>query len=167
VTEVEKVILDPEVLAAKLDTMRQEGKCIVSTNGVFDVLHVGHVRYLQAARKLGNILVVGVNTDAGTRRLKGPLRPIVPEAQRAELLAALQCVDFVTLFDEPTPEKLLEKIKPDIHTKGGDYDPAALPETAVVVRNGGEVVTLPFVADHSTTDLIARIQTANGPSKEP
>ncbi|HZP84526.1 MAG TPA: D-glycero-beta-D-manno-heptose 1-phosphate adenylyltransferase [Chthonomonadaceae bacterium] len=146
-----------EELAAELEARRVRGERIVSTNGVFDVLHVGHVRYLQAARRLGDLLVVGVNTDAGTRRLKGPTRPFVPEAERAEMLAALACVDYVTFFDEPTPVALLETVRPHVHVKGGDYTVEELPETAIVRRYGGEVVTVPFVAGHSTTDLVARI----------
>src|SRR5947208_9848227 len=103
-----RVIRDWNALSTALEAYRASGKTIVSTNGVFDVLHVGHVRYLQAARNLGDCLVVGVNSDAGTRRLKGPTRPFVPEDDRMELLAALECVDLVTIFDEATPEALLE-----------------------------------------------------------
>jgi D-beta-D-heptose 7-phosphate kinase/D-beta-D-heptose 1-phosphate adenosyltransferase len=148
-----------------LEARRAGGERIVSTNGVFDVLHVGHVRYLQAARQLGDLLVVGVNSDACTRRLKGPTRPIVPEAERAEILAALACVDYVTIFDEDTPTALLEIIRPDIHVKGGDYDVETLPETPVVRRYGGEVVTLPFVEGRSTTGIVARILAAQEISK--
>lgn len=144
-------------LAAVLEARRARGERIVSTNGVFDVLHVGHLRYLQAARNLGDLLVVGVNTDAGTRRLKGPTRPFMPEAERAEMLAALACVDYVTFFDEPTPVEWLKVVRPQIHVKGGDYKVEELPETAIVRRYGGEVVTVPFVAGRSTTDLIERI----------
>ncbi len=152
-----EVILAWPELQRTLAARRAAGQKIVSTNGVFDVLHVGHARYLQAARALGDLLVVGVNTDNCTRRLKGPTRPFVPEAERAELLAALACVDYVTLFDEPTPEALLEMIRPDIHAKGGDYHIALLPETAIVERYGGAVQTLPFVEGRSTTSLTARI----------
>jgi D-beta-D-heptose 7-phosphate kinase/D-beta-D-heptose 1-phosphate adenosyltransferase len=152
------VITDWNRLAAMLDERRERGDNIVSTNGVFDVLHVGHVRYLQAARALGDLLVVGINTDAGTGRLKGPERPFVPEDERAELVAALECVDYVTLFDESTPEALLMTLRPDIHVKGGDYDPTTMPETSVVEHGGGRVVVLPFVAGRSTTDLVERIR---------
>lgn len=154
------VVRDWGELAAILDVGRHKGQKIVTTNGVFDVLHVGHVRYLQQARELGDVLVVGVNSDACTRRLKGFPRPFVPEAERAELLAALACVDFVTVFDEPTPEKLLEALRPSVHVKGGDYAVEQMPETAVVRRHGGDVVTLPFVAGRSTTDLVSRIAAA-------
>lgn len=152
-----EVVRDWERLAEILASRRERGERIISTNGVFDVLHIGHVRYLQAARTLGDLLVVGINSDASTRRLKGETRPIVPEEERAELLAALACVDYVTIFDESTPEALLEVIRPALHTKGGDYQVDALPETAVVRRHGGDVVTLPYVEGRSTTDIIERI----------
>ncbi len=150
-------LLTWEELTERLDEHRKRGEKIVTTNGVFDVLHVGHVRYLQQARALGDVLVVGLNTDACTRRLKGESRPFVPEAERAELLIALRCVDYVTLFDDATPVRLLEALRPDIHTKGGDYDVEALPETPIVRGHGGEVVILPFTDGHSTTDLAERI----------
>jgi rfaE bifunctional protein nucleotidyltransferase chain/domain len=152
-----KVIRDWESLAVELEPYRATGKTIVSTNGVFDVLHVGHARYLQAARRLGDCMVVGVNSDACTRHLKGPLRPFVAEADRMELLAALECVEFVTLFDEPTPEALLEVVRPNIHAKGGDYHLALLPEAAVVQKHGGKVVTLSLEEGYSTTSLSERI----------
>ena len=155
-----EVVRDWQQLAATLNDRRARQERIVSTNGVFDVLHIGHIRYLQASRRLGDLLVVGINTDASTHRLKGPLRPYVPEAERAEMLAALWCVDYVTLFDEPTPEALLAVVRPSIHTKGGDYDAQSLPENAVVKRYGGEVVSIPFVPGYSTTGLIERIVTA-------
>lgn len=151
-------IPDYHRLAETLSAFRNEGKTLVTTNGVFDILHIGHVRYLQAAKQLGDLLVVGVNTDACTRRLKGPNRPIVPQEERAEILAALACVDYVTLFDEPTPKALLEQLRPHIHVKGGDYDPETIPEAAVVRRFGGKVVTIPLVDGHSTTDIVQKIQ---------
>ena len=156
------VILDWEELAAKLDAYRTSGKRIVSTNGVFDVLHIGHARYLQEARDLGDLLVVGINSDACTRRLKGPPRPFVPQQERAELLAALRCVDYVTIFDEPTPEALLEVIRPRYHAKGGDYHVEMMPETAIVRHYGGEVIALPFVEGRSTTELTEKIGKALG-----
>lgn len=150
-------LLTWEALTERLDERRKRGEKIVTTNGVFDVLHVGHVRYLQQARALGDLLVVGLNTDACTRRLKGDSRPFVPEAERAELLLALRCVDYVTLFDDATPVRLLDALRPDIHAKGGDYDAEALPETPIVRGHGGEVVILPFTAGRSTTLLAERI----------
>ncbi len=145
-------------LPALLARWRAQRRRIVLTNGCFDVLHVGHARYLRQARALGDVLVVGVNTDASVQRLKGPTRPIVPEDERAELLASLACVDCVTLFDEATPNALVEVVRPHIHVKGGDYDPEAMPETPVVRRHGGEVVILPLVDGRSTTSIVERIQ---------
>ena len=125
--------------AALGERCRAEGRRIVSTNGCFDLLHVGHVRFLQTARAAGDLLVVGLNTDASVRRLKGEGRPLTPEAERAEILAALECVDHVVLFDEDTPAQLLAELKPDLHVKGSDYTEAACPEAAVVRQYGGDV----------------------------
>ncbi|MGV3724832.1 MAG: D-glycero-beta-D-manno-heptose 1-phosphate adenylyltransferase [Actinomycetota bacterium] len=144
-------------LAQLGEELRASGKRVVFTNGCFDVLHVGHLRYLQQARELGDALVVGVNTDAGVRRLKGAQRPIVPEEERAELLAGLACVDFVTLFDEPLPNETLSALRPQVHVKGGDYEAERLPETALVRAMGGEVVIIPLVEGRSTTDVVRRI----------
>lgn len=140
---------------------------VVLTNGVFDLLHVGHLRYLQAARALGDLLIVGVNSDASTRALKGPARPIVPEDERAELLAGLACVDAVTIFPETTAVSLVETILPDIWVKGGDYGSLEealprLPEAVTVQRLGGEVRLLPFVEGRSTTLLVERIRGMKG-----
>jgi rfaE bifunctional protein nucleotidyltransferase chain/domain len=146
-----------DTLAKELDARRAAGARIVSTNGVFDLLHVGHLRYLQAARRCGDLLVVGVNTDACTRLLKGPSRPFVPEEERAEMLAGLACVDYVTLFDEPTPVRLLEMVRPHLHVKGGDYEIDSMPETAVVRQHGGDVITVDFVPAHSSSGIIERI----------
>jgi D-beta-D-heptose 7-phosphate kinase/D-beta-D-heptose 1-phosphate adenosyltransferase len=151
------VIEDWKALEAALNEQRSAGKKIVSTNGVFDIVHIGHVRYLRSARELGDCLVVGVNSDACARTLKGPSRPFVSQADRMEMLAAFECVDFVTVFDEPTPERLLDTIKPDVHAKGGDYHPALLPESEVVQRHGGKVVILPFEDGYSTTSITERI----------
>ena len=144
-------------LAAIIAHERAAGRVVVTTNGVFDVLHVGHLRYLQQARALGDLLVVGLNSDAGTRRLKGEFRPIIPELERAEMLCALECVSYVTLFDELTPCEMLEVLRPSLHTKGGDYDPEAMPETTVVRANGGDIRILPFVEGRSSTDTIKRV----------
>lgn len=154
------VISNLPILVQELEKLRQQGKVIVSTNGVFDLLHVGHVRYLQTARQLGDVLVVGINSDTGTRQLKGSSRPITPQEERAEILAALTCVDYVTFFDEPTPEALLEQIRPHVHVKGGDYDPTKIPEAKVVEKYGGRVVVVPFVQGHSTTKMLQRIRDA-------
>jgi rfaE bifunctional protein nucleotidyltransferase chain/domain len=144
---------------------RMAGQRIVLTNGHFDLLHVGHLRYLRAARALGDLLIVGMNDDACTRRLKGPRRPIVPEDERTELLAALDPVDWVVLFGTDTAVDLVEALRPDLYVKGGDYtigtDAAAqgkpLPEATAVQRYGGEVVLIPLVPDRSSSDVVARI----------
>lgn len=132
----------------------------VFTNGCFDLLHVGHLRYLQAARALGDRLVIGLNTDASVQALKGPTRPIVPEDERAELLAGLACVDYVTLFGEQTADAVLAALRPHIYAKGGDYTPDSLPEAPTVRAYGGEIAILPFVDGRSTTDLVAKIRQA-------
>ena len=153
------MILDGETIAARAAELRAAGKRIVFTNGVFDLLHVGHVRYLQAARELGDALFIGVNSDDSVRRLKGPARPLNPAEERAEVLDALRCVDFVCIFGEDTPMTLLELVRPDIHAKGGDYKtPDALPETPLVRSYGGEVVILPLVDGRSTTRIIGKMQ---------
>jgi glycerol-3-phosphate cytidylyltransferase len=150
-------IVAREELGPLGERLRTEGRRIVFTNGCFDLLHVGHLRYLGQARKLGDVLVVGVNTDAGVRRLKGPTRPLVPEDERAELLAGFECVDYVTLFDEATPVETIRALKPALHVKGGDYRAEDLPETAAVREGGGEVHIMPLVPGRSTTDLVRRI----------
>lgn len=146
------------------ETLRKQGKIVVFTNGHFDLLHVGHLRYLQAAAELGDVLVVGVNDDVVTRERKGPGRPILPEAERAELVAGLACVDFAVIFHEPTAERSVELLKPDIYVKGGDYGPggAALPEAEVVERYGGRVEILPLVEGRSTSEIVAAIRAGRG-----
>ncbi|MBM3240238.1 D-glycero-beta-D-manno-heptose 1-phosphate adenylyltransferase [Candidatus Poribacteria bacterium] len=136
---------------------QSQGKKVVTTNGCFDVLHVGHVRYLQGARKLGDMLIVAVNSDSSVRALKGELRPLVPEDERAEMLAALECVDYVTIFSELDPIVLLLELKPDIHVKGGDYKLEQLIEREAVESYGGKVVVGFNVPGKSTTDLIKTI----------
>lgn len=153
-------VLAREKLALLGERLRTEGKRIVFTNGCFDLLHVGHLRYLQQARALGDVLVVALNTDASVRRLKGPTRPVVPEAERAELLSALRCVDHVTLFDEPLPNETIAALRPHFHVKGGDYQVETLPETPVVRAGGGEVVIMPLVEGRSTTEMIRRLRLA-------
>lgn len=151
------VIRSWETLAAEIERRRSAGERLVTTNGVFDILHVGHARTLQAARALGDVLVVGVNSDASTKRLKGPTRPYNSEDDRAELLAALGCVDFVTIFENDTPIQLIERLRPEVHVKGGDYNPEEMVETPAVRKHGGEVVVLPFAEGRSTTGLVGRI----------
>jgi rfaE bifunctional protein nucleotidyltransferase chain/domain len=170
--------------------LRKQGKTAVFTNGVFDLLHVGHIRYLDSARRLGDCLFVGLNSDASARRLKGADRPYVPEAERAQILCALLSVDYVILFSEPTAELVVAALQPDVYVKGGDYPvgsspPGAngaatggdagtpypllregktLPEAPLVESYGGRVVILAYTPSHSTTDLVARIrQNRKGP----
>lgn len=152
--------------------IHRQGKTAVLTNGVFDLLHVGHVRYLQAARKLGDVLFVGLNSDASAHRLKGPGRPLIPQEERAEILCALACVDYVILFDEDTAEQLVYALQPEIYVKGGDYADnsaggagKALPEARVVESYGGRVVILPYTPGHSTTQLITLILERNNAGK--
>jgi D-glycero-beta-D-manno-heptose 1-phosphate adenylyltransferase len=151
-------ILSREALVAEIARRRAAGHRIVFANGCFDILHVGHVRYLLAARELGDTLVVGINADAAVRELKGTDRPVMPDAERAEIIAALACVDFVTIFPELTVENLLRALRPDIHAKGTDYTPESVPERAIVREYGGEVAIVGDPKDHSTTDLLKTIQ---------
>jgi len=133
------------------------GESVVFTNGCFDLLHVGHVRYLNAARALGNHLVVGLNSDASVRRLKGPGRPVTPESERAEILCALVAVDAVILFEEDTPLGLIEAVEPDVLVKGGDWALDAIVGREFVEAHGGRVATIPVVAGRSTSGLIGRL----------
>lgn len=137
----------------------QKNKKIVFTNGCFDLLHVGHIRYLQEARKLGDILVVGVNADASVRRLKGPTRPVQNENDRAEILAALGAVDYTVIFPEDTPLELIQKVKPNILVKGGDWKPEQIVGSDFVMSHGGKVMSLQFVEGRSTTKLIEKAKT--------
>ncbi len=130
---------------------------VVFTNGCFDILHLGHVEYLEAASQLGDVLVVGLNADASIRRLKGPSRPILPQEARARLLAALEFVEAVIIFDEDTPEKLIEALRPDVLVKGGDYTEDQIAGAAFVRSYGGEVALLPYIPGYSTTSLIQKI----------
>jgi len=133
---------------------RVEGKTIVLTNGCFDLLHVGHVRYLAQARQFGDVLIVGVNDDRSVRQLKGPARPLVPADERAEILAALAAVDYVVVFSGLTADVLVEAVRPDVYVKGGDWTPETLPETPTVVRVGGRVEIIPYLPGRSTRTLI-------------
>ncbi|MDX6706135.1 MAG: D-beta-D-heptose 7-phosphate kinase / D-beta-D-heptose 1-phosphate adenosyltransferase [Solirubrobacteraceae bacterium] len=147
---------------AAIERVRAEGGVVVATGGCFDLLHAGHVQTLQAARGLGDCLVVCLNGDASVRRLKGPDRPLVPQQDRAALLAALSCVDAVTIFEDDTPERVLEELRPDIWAKGGDYSDSELPEAAVLERWGGRAVILPFLDGRSTTKLIEQVAVRAG-----
>jgi rfaE bifunctional protein nucleotidyltransferase chain/domain len=147
--------------------IRQElslkGKRLVFTNGCFDILHLGHVRYLNHARTLGDILVVGVNSDLSVRRIKGNARPLVPEMERVEVLAALECIDYVFLFDDQTPQKIIEAIVPDILVKGSDWKLQDVVGRDVVEKNGGAVLTIPVVEGFSTTAIILTVLDRFGP----
>jgi rfaE bifunctional protein nucleotidyltransferase chain/domain len=156
-----RTAVDIETLLRLRAEWRAAGKTVVCTNGVFDLLHYGHLQYLDATRALGNVLVVGLNSDASTRRYKGPSRPLVPEHERAALLLALEPVDQVVIFDEPTAEALVAALRPEIYCKGGDYAPEhakALPEAAIVQAYGGEVRLIPYLPGHSTSELIRLIR---------
>lgn len=158
-------LLSLDDLVALREDWGVRGLRVVLTNGVFDLVHAGHVGYLARARALGDILVLALNSDASTRAIKGPLRPIVPQADRAAVLGALRCVDHVTVFEEPTAEAVVAAVRPDVYVKGGDYaagtgeapDLARLPEARIVARYGGQVALLPYAEGRSTSEIIRRI----------
>ena len=154
-------VLPLDQLLSALSAERAEGRRIVFTNGCFDLMHIGHTRYLQAARELGDLLVVGVNSDASVRSLdKAPDRPIVPEAQRAEVLAAIGCVDYVVIFNDPDPLRLIASVQPDVLVKGGDWAIDRIVGRDIVEARGGVVKTIPLVPGLSTTGLLQRIRSA-------
>jgi D-glycero-beta-D-manno-heptose 1-phosphate adenylyltransferase len=140
-----------------VEQWRGEGLRIALANGVFDLLHVGHLRYLTAARQLADRLVVAVNSDCSTRAYKGPGRPVIPEGERVELLRALRCCDLVLVFDEPDVRQVIRALRPDVHVKGTDYTPDTIPERAEVEAYGGRVAVAGDAKDHSTTSLLARV----------
>ena len=156
-------IHDAAALAARL---RREGKRIVLANGCFDLLHVGHIRYLDDARRLGDVLFVGINGDAAVARLKGPGRPLMPAAERVELLSSLRAVDHVVVFDDDTADRLVASIQPDVHAKGTDYTTDSVPEAATVRASGGRVAITGDPNDHSTRDLIGLIVERFGASRQ-
>ena len=186
------MVIERERLAELLASQHEQGQRIVFTNGVFDLLHLGHLRYLRNARRLGDLLVVGVNSDESARQLKGPQRPLVPDAERAELLAALDCVDYVTIFSDPTAEATLALLRPEVYVKGADYAEGAnrqhdtvldderlrrtladdaclgerLPEARIVADYGGSLALLAYLPGHSTSDLIDRIVARYGPDAD-
>ena len=150
-------ILQREDLKDKVQVLKKAGRKIVFTNGCFDFLHIGHVRYLKAARAEGDLLVVGVNSDRSVHKIKGPRRPVVPENERAEVLASLACVDFVTLFDEPDPLVTIRLLMPDVLVKGADWEEDTIVGRDVVEANGGRVVRIPLTEGASTTRIIEKI----------
>jgi D-beta-D-heptose 7-phosphate kinase/D-beta-D-heptose 1-phosphate adenosyltransferase len=154
-----------EELRKIVEALKSEGKKIVFTNGCFDLLHVGHIRYLEKAKELGDILIVGVNSDRSVQMIKGPKRPILPEEERAEVLSGLGCIDYITLFDEPTPLELIAQLQPHVLVKGGDWTKETTVGKEMVESSGGKVVILPFVEGHSTSSLIKTILERYGKGK--
>jgi D-glycero-beta-D-manno-heptose 1-phosphate adenylyltransferase len=171
-------VLPRQEITAIVRHRQQTGERAVFTNGCFDLLHLGHIRYLQEARSLGDFLILGLNSDESVRRLKGPTRPLVPEQERAEILAALSCIDYVTIFSEPTASELINLLQPAIYVKGADYatpqpvgtvpcacpaqdalpDASRLPEAKHVFAYGGTIRLISYVPNHSTTELIEKIK---------
>lgn len=154
----EKIFVHRSRLVREVNRIRALGKHIVLTNGCFDILHRGHVEYLQQARALGDALIIGVNTDASVRRLKGPERPINALDDRLEVLSALECVDYVIGFSESTAVELVKVIQPDVYVKGGDYATKDLPEAAWAEMMGGRVELIPYIPSQSTTEIIQKIR---------
>lgn len=150
-------ILDIQKLLDKISELKSQNKTIITTNGCFDILHAGHVRYLKQAGQFGDVLIVCLNSDESVKRLKGPTRPLNTQNDRAEVLAALKSVDYVVIFEEDTPSDILEKIKPDIHVKGGDYTEETLPEAEIIKKAGGKIKFIPLVEGRSTTNIINKI----------
>lgn len=149
-----------------LNIEKQNGKRIVFTNGCFDILHVGHIRYLEEAKNYGDILVVAVNSDASVKGLKGDSRPLVPEQDRAEVLASLGCIDYVLIFEEPDPVRIITELLPHILIKGGDYKPDEVLGKDIVETNNGKVIIIPLVENRSTTNLVWQIKKNNNYSKD-
>ena len=157
-TDAAEKILERNTLKERVDSLRLEGKVVVFTNGCFDLIHIGHIRLLQKARKRGDCLVVAVNSDSSVRQIKGPDRPKIPEKERAEVLGALGCVDWVTIFDEPDPLVLIKLLKPDVLVKGGDWPEERIVGASEVKEAGGEVLSIPLEPGISTSTLIKRIR---------
>ena len=151
-------LIEKENLNNIIKKLKSENKKIVFTNGCFDILHAGHVRYLKESKKFGDILIVGLNSDISVKKIKGESRPINPEMDRAEVLAGLEAVNYIVLFDETSPVKLLEEIKPDIYTKGADYTVETLPEAKTVLSYGGKIEFIKFLEGRSTTKIIDKIK---------
>jgi glycerol-3-phosphate cytidylyltransferase len=152
------VILDRKNAIELVEELKKNGKKVVFTNGCFDILHVGHLRYLGEAKSQGDVLIVGINSDWSVRQLKGSTRPINSEMDRAEIIDGLKPVNFVVIFNELTPIEILDELKPSINVKGGDYTKDQLPETKIVEKNNGEVRILPFIEGKSTTGIVNKIK---------
>ena len=158
---MQKKLLSQDSLKKTVEKLKKENKKIVTTNGVFDILHIGHIRYLQEAKKLGDILIIAVNSDSSVKKIKGPKRPLNNENDRSEALAALECVDYVAIFSEDNTINILEMIKPSIHVKGRDYKLSQIIEKDCVEKNKGKIVLIPKVEGYSTTDFIRKIVEVN------
>ena len=152
-----QVVSKKEILNI-IENLKKEGKTTVFTNGCFDILHIGHVRYLKESAKCADILIIGLNSDSSVKRLKGETRPINNESDRAELLSELGFVDYVVIFEQDSPVELLDEIKPDVYTKGADYTVETLPEAETVLKNGGRIEFVNLVAGKSTTNVIKKIE---------
>ncbi len=152
------MLVKREDLRALIDTIHHAGKTVVTTNGCFDILHVGHVRYLEKTKTFGDFLIVLLNSDKSVKSIKGPSRPVNSELDRAEILSALRCVDYVVLFDEDSPKNLLDEMKPDVYTKGADYTMETLPEADIMKKNGTRVEFIEFVDGKSTTNIINKMK---------
>jgi len=150
-------VVDRKTLVDRVRVARERGARVILANGCFDILHAGHVRYLEAAKELGDLLVVGVNSDIEVAKQKGAGRPVLPESERAEIVGALEVVDLVTIFEEPTVENLLLELRPDVHAKGTDYTEQTVPEREIINSFGGRVAIVGDPKDHSTSDLISRL----------
>ena len=156
-------VVGRDALVARIGETRAGGRTVAFANGMFDLLHVGHLRYLEGAAAEADVLVVAVNSDRSSRALKGPGRPVVPEHERAELVGGLACVSWVTIFDEPTVEPLLRAVRPDVHCKGTDYTPETVPERAIAAELGIRVAIVGDPKDHATTDLLRRLSEGEPP----
>lgn len=157
-TSITEKILTREQAVARLSRTSREGKTLALANGCFDLLHVGHIRYLQASKHEADLLLVALNTDASVRGLKGEGRPLQPEGDRAEIIASLACVDFVMLFEEPTVESVIELLQPDVQCKGTDYTEQTVPEREVLLRNGGRVAIVGDPKDHASSEIVKKLR---------
>ncbi|MBI2412725.1 MAG: D-glycero-beta-D-manno-heptose 1-phosphate adenylyltransferase [Deltaproteobacteria bacterium] len=154
---MKKLVSLKTFVSRELPRLRKKRKKVVFTNGCFDIIHAGHVRYLTKARSLGDVLVLGLNSDSSVRSIKGPTRPIVPEGERAEVLSALSCIDYIILFGDPTPLKLIETIKPDVLAKGADWAAKDIVGGDIVKSSGGHIARVTLVKGKSTTNIIKRV----------
>lgn len=157
-----KVIFDRKKLVKKVNALKKKGKKIVFTNGCYDLIHAGHVKFLQKAKKLGDILILAINSDSSVRRIKGPKRPVMPEHERAEVLAALECVDIVTIFHENDPFNIVKDIVPDVLVKGGDWKMGTIIGADIVEAAGGRTTNIKYEKGNSTTGIIERVVEAYG-----